>query len=169
MVGEEKAEIETIDENMPVLEDCDLDNSGAIEYVEAEIEPIDENMPGLEDCDLDNTIIPALIFVSGKVFLEIEVVDADRGAVEYVARSDEDTLFTMALDTLVIEDCDLDNFFLSAKVFLEDVDNTIFPAVIFVSDKVDSDRGTIEYVGRSLHKVITHLRIIAFESRRTHT
>jgi hypothetical protein len=107
MVWKERAEIETIDENMPVLEDCDLDNSGAIEYVEAEIEPIDENMPGLEDCDLDNTIMPAVIFVSGIVFLEIEVVDADRGAVEYVARS--------------------------------------------------------------LHKVMPHLRIIAFESRRTHT
>jgi hypothetical protein len=107
MVGEEKAEIETIDENMPVLEDCDLDNSGAIEYVETEIGTIDENMPVLEDCDLDNTIMPAVIFVSAKVFLEIEVVDADRGA--------------------------------------------------------------IEYVGRSLHKVLKHLRIIAFESRRKHT
>jgi citrate lyase synthetase len=45
------------------------------------------------------------------------------------------------------------------------------PAVIFVSGKVfmeievvDADRGA-----GSLHKVITHLRIIAFESRRTHT
>jgi hypothetical protein len=125
-----------------------------------------------------------------------------------------DTSFPMALDTLVMGDSDLDNFFVSAKVFLEDVDDTIFPAVIFVSekmedftlleeepeiaeietiegdmadledldedntlfpagmfvsDKVDADCETIEYVGGSLHKVITHLRIIAFESRRTHT
>jgi hypothetical protein len=39
----------------------------------SEIETIDENMPVVEDCDLDNTIFPAVIFDSAKVFLEIEV------------------------------------------------------------------------------------------------
>jgi hypothetical protein len=39
----------------------------------SEIETIDENMPVVENCDSDNTILPAVIFVSGKVFSEIEV------------------------------------------------------------------------------------------------
>jgi hypothetical protein len=115
----------------------------------SDIETINENMAVLEDCDLDNTIMPAVIFVSSKGFLEIEVVDADE-------------IETIDENMAVLEDCDLDN--------------TIMSTVIFVSSKVfleievvDADRGAAEYVGRLLHKVITHLRIIAFESRRTHT
>jgi hypothetical protein len=79
----------------------------------------------VENCDSDNTILPAVIFVSGKVFSEIEVWDADvyNGVIEYDGIGEEKEERETIDDNMPgLEDCALDN--------------TIIPAVNLVSSKV---------------------------------